>query len=143
MKRFALLTLLLSLLSSAIWAGGSSDFFKQHGFIFFFSSGCPHCVHFSPVIKQWASSNRAQVLALSLDNQPLPEFQDFMPATRDWINAAFQEQTIQYPALFIANRETRKLYPVSTGALSSSELDERLNQLIAKIIAYETTGVRA
>ena len=118
----------------------SSAFFQTHGFVFFFASTCPYCHQFSPILRNVANALDAHVLALSFDNQPLPEFKDYLPVTNDWTTVAFKNEAIHYPALFIANPETQTLYPVSIGSLSESELTARLEVLIPKIIAHENSG---
>ena len=114
-------------------------FFQTHGFVFFFASTCPYCHQFSPVLSSLATALNAPVLPLSFDNQPLPEFKDFLPATSDWTTIAFKNEAIHYPALFIAHPKTQALYPVSIGALNEGELITRLDALIPKIVAYERT----
>ena len=115
-------------------------FFQTHGFIFFFASTCLYCHQFSPVLSKVANDFNARILPLSFDNQPLPEFKDFMRATSDWTTIAFKNQSIHYPALFIANPDNQMLYPVSIGALDEKELTTRLEELIPKIIAHENAG---
>ncbi|WP_233593696.1 type-F conjugative transfer system pilin assembly thiol-disulfide isomerase TrbB [Legionella qingyii] len=115
----------------------NNDFFSQHGLILFYASSCPHCHQFAPVLKSWAGKNKAEVLALSIDNKPLPEFPQFLPATTEWINDAFQGAPIQYPALFVVNPKTKALYPVAFGSMTAEELDYRFEVLIPKIAAYE------
>lgn len=118
-------------------------FFETHGFVFFFASTCPYCHQFSPVLSQVSKKIGARVLPLSFDNQPLPEFKEVLPATSDWTSVAFQNASIHYPALFIANTTTQTLYPVSIGSLSEMELMTRIEELIPKIMAYESTGATA
>ena len=115
-------------------------FFSTHGLILFYGSQCPHCKQFAPVLKTWAHRNDAEVLPLSLDNQPLPEFPKFLTATTEWINAAFQGAPINYPALFVVNPTSNALYPVSFGSMTDSELNARMAALISKITEYETKG---
>lgn len=115
-------------------------FYKNHGFILFYGSQCPHCRQFAPILKQWASQHHVRILPLSLDNQPLAEFPQFIPATTEWINAAFQGNPINYPALFMVNPDTKQLFPVAFGALSYVELDTRMEQLIPLIKAHEHQG---
>ncbi|HAT3877916.1 TPA: type-F conjugative transfer system pilin assembly thiol-disulfide isomerase TrbB [Legionella pneumophila] len=115
-------------------------FFSTHGLILFYGSQCPHCQQFAPILKHWAFQNKAEILPLSLDNQPLPEFPKFLPATTEWINAAFGGSAIQYPALFIINPKTQALYPVGFGSMTVVELDERMRLLIPKIKTYEKKG---
>jgi len=135
-----LFAILISLcMAFTVMAAPQKDaFFKTHGFVFFFASTCPHCHAFAPVLSSVAKALNAEVLPLSFDNEPLPPFKNVLPATTDWVTAAFQNEAIHYPALFIANPRTSALYSVSIGALSEVELTTRLNELIPKIIAYET-----
>ena len=116
-------------------------FFQTHGLVFFFASTCPYCHQFSPVLRRVANDFNAHVLPLSFDNQPLPEFKDFLPATSDWTTVAFKSEAIHYPALFIANPQTQSLYPVSIGSLNEVELKTRLEALIPKIMAHEENRV--
>ena len=115
-------------------------FFSTHGLILFYGSQCPHCKQFAPILKRWAVRNKAEVLPLSLDNQPLPEFPHFLPATTEWINAAFGGNAINYPAIFIASPKTKALYPLGFGSMTETELNERMNALIPRINAYELKG---
>lgn len=114
-------------------------FFSTHGLILFYGSQCPHCKHFAPILKQWVARNQVELLPLSLDNQPLPEFPQFLPATTEWINAAFGGNAINYPALFVVNPKTKALYPVGFGSMTEIELNNRMDVLIPKITEYEIT----
>ncbi len=144
----------VSMIVMSLWLGAASaessdvpstrdHFFQTHGFVFFFASTCPYCHQFSPVLSQVSKRLGASVLPLSFDNQPLPEFQDVLPATSDWTTVAFKNASIHYPALFITNPKTQALYPVSIGALNEMELTTRIEALIPKIMAYENTKVTA
>ncbi|MCW8419982.1 MULTISPECIES: type-F conjugative transfer system pilin assembly thiol-disulfide isomerase TrbB [Fluoribacter] len=115
-------------------------FFSTHGLILFYGSQCPHCQQFAPTLKQWVTRTNVELLPLSLDNQPLPEFPQFLPATTEWINAAFGGDAINYPALFVVNPKTKALYPVGFGSMTEAELNDRMNALIPKINAYELKG---
>ncbi|RUR14122.1 type-F conjugative transfer system pilin assembly thiol-disulfide isomerase TrbB [Legionella sp. km772] len=115
-------------------------FFSTHGLILFYGSQCPHCKQFAPILKQWVTRTNAELLPLSLDNQPLPEFPKFLPATTEWINAAFGGNAINYPALYVVNPKTKALYPVGFGSMTEAELNDRMNALIPKINAYELKG---
>ena len=141
------------ILAMSLWMSGAlaevsgtpasrEQFFQTHGFVFFFASTCPYCHQFSPVLSQVSTALHARVLPLSFDNVPLPEFKEVMPATSDWVTAAFQNEAIHYPALFIANPKTLELYPVSIGALTEVELTTRILELVPKIIAHESSEVR-
>lgn len=130
-------------LSHSISKSVDNEFFTQHTLVLFYSSTCPHCHQFAPVLKNWAESYQAGVLALSFDNESLPEFPNFKPATTEWVNAAFAGRSISYPALFVVNKQTQVLYPVALGAMTSTELNARMKSLVPKIKAYEHKGVNA
>ncbi|PWY53809.1 type-F conjugative transfer system pilin assembly thiol-disulfide isomerase TrbB [Legionella qingyii] len=116
-------------------------FFREHGLILFYASQCPHCHLFAPILKSWAVQNEVEILPLAFDNQPLPEFPNFLPATTEWINAAFQGKPITYPALFVVNPKTKMLFPVGFGSMTQDELNYRMEHLIPKITSYERSGV--
>ncbi|STX81706.1 conjugative transfer protein [Legionella busanensis] len=118
----------------------AQGFFSIHGLILFYGSRCPHCQQFAPILKRWASHKHADVLPLSLDNEPLPEFPNYGPATTEWINLAFGSNTINYPALFVVNHKTSTLYTVGFGSMTEAELNDRMADLISKIQAYENEG---
>lgn len=113
------------------------SFFKDHGLMFFFSSQCPHCHSFAPVVKKYADVNQAEVLALSFDNKPLPSFEKFLPATKDFVSIAFGNNPINYPALFVVNPKTRAIYPVASGSFSEAELQNMMDGMIEKIKVHE------
>jgi type-F conjugative transfer system pilin assembly thiol-disulfide isomerase TrbB len=115
-------------------------FFSTHALILFYGSQCPHCRQFAPVLKRWANQRNAEVLPLSFDNQPLPEFPKFLPATTEWVTAAFQGSAINYPALFLVNPATKVLYPVGFGEMTDSELSARMELLIVKVSEFEQKG---
>lgn len=114
----------------------ASAFFQAHRLLFFYASTCPYCQRFAPVLKNWALSHQALVQAFSFDEEPLPGFKN-TPLTNELVKAAFQDQSIKYPALFILNDKTRTLYPVAIGALDSAELTIRMQKIIPKIMHYE------
>ena len=109
----------------------------DHTLVFFFSSTCPHCHEQSPILAQWVKAHGVTVEAFSFDNKPLPEFQHPLPITNALIDVAFAGQAIRYPALFVMNKSTHTLFPVSFGTMGESELDERFNALIPKISEFE------
>ena len=114
-----------------------NEFFKHHALVFFFSSQCPYCRVFAPVVTTWAGTHGASILGLSFDNQPLEELPDFLPATTQWVNAAYNGKPITYPALFVVNKEHHLLYPVAFGAMSKDEFEQRIAVIQSKIEAYE------
>ncbi len=113
------------------------DFFETHQLVFFFSSTCPHCHNASPHLKHWADEHRVVVQAFSFDNQSLPEFSNFMEASREIVEAAYEQRPIEYPALYVLNINTHQLYPVVVGEFTELQLEARMQALIQKIKYYE------
>ena len=115
----------------------TASFQQNHRLVFFFSSTCPHCHNFAPVLKKWVDDNQYAVDAFSFDGKPLPEFSNVLTPDNQLLQAAFQNETIRYPALFVVNTQTANLYPVAKGELNFQELHERMQILVPKIIDFE------
>ena len=113
------------------------DFFKHHQLIFFFASTCPHCHKAAPHLKVWADLHQADVIAVSFDRRPLPEFPHIVAVPEALIKTAFTTQPITFPALFMMNIQTNQLYPVMIGEWTLPELERRLDSLIEKVKRYE------
>lgn len=131
MKKIVLIWLIFA---SNLFAAG---FFEEHSLIVFFTSTCPYCQKFAPVIKEWSDKNHVPLIAMALDNRSLPEFQDYQKADLELINTAFAGRNITYPATFISNNKQKLLYPVAFGALDKIELHQRLLQIQPIIQEYE------
>lgn len=106
---------------------------QHHGLVlvFFYSSQCPHCQAFAPVIQAFAKQNDWILEPVSADGQALPGFAYTIPADAAMLKKAFQTRAIQYPAAFIADKKSQTLYPVSFGNVTYQELSNRVNQLEA------------
>ena len=105
--------------------------------VLFFSNQCPHCVRFAPVIKYFMDSEGWEVEALSLNEGTLPEFPNATFANQSMIDSAYLGNPVVYPALFVANKRTKTLYPVAYGEMGYQELKERLAVISEKITIYE------
>ena len=103
----------------------------------FFSNQCPHCVRFAPVIKYFMDNEGWEVEALSLNEGALPEFPNATFATQSMIDSAYLGNPVVYPALFVANKRTKTLYPVAYGEMGYQDLKERLAVISEKITIYE------
>lgn len=95
---------------------------QKQGFFFFFSSSCPHCQRFSPVLQQVAQRFGFHVVAISMDGGYLPEFPD---AVLDEEQSKIFKVTV-YPSLFLVNPKTQKAHLVTEGAIGAEELAQRL-----------------
>ena len=105
--------------------------------VLFYSNRCPYCVKFAPVVQRYSEYSKIKIEPVSLTQQTLPEFPNSTYATQDLIDLAYQGKPVVYPALFVANTKTHKIYPVSFGFLEASALEEKMNTLLPKIKGYE------
>lgn len=112
-------------------------FFKDHVLLFFFSSTCPYCHRFSPILNAFAKKRGIKVIPLSFNGQGLAHFNRFYPVTDEWVKLAFPNGNIRYPALFILNEKNHFLYPVAVGFMSNHELENTMHRLMPKINAFE------
>lgn len=98
----------------------------QAGLYFFFSSTCPYCQKFAPILKLFATSHRWSVFAVTQDGRPLPEFPDAKPD--NGMADAIGVRAV--PAVFLAIPEERFLAPVGQGFLTLAELEDRVMTLL-------------
>lgn len=115
----------------------SSSQHTPYKLVLFFSNQCPHCVRFAPVIKYLQDGEGWEVEAISLNEGTLPEFPKAIFATQNMIDSAFHGNPVVYPALFVANKTTKNLYPVVYGEMGYQELQDRLVLILEKIRIYE------
>ena len=119
-----------------------SSFVQSHVLVVFFSSTCHFCQGFVPVAKQWAESEQWQVIPITTNGASLPTFPHPIPIDAEIKAHYYAEKPVVVPACFVLNIKTHQAYPVSIGALTLAELNERMNMLLPKIETYEK-GVHA
>ncbi|WP_298624832.1 conjugal transfer protein TraF [uncultured Legionella sp.] len=95
---------------------------RQKGFFFFFSSSCPHCQRFSPVLKQLSQRYGFHVVAVSTDGGYLP---DFPNAVLDEGQSKLFQVTV-FPSLFLVDPQSEQAHLVTEGAIDEMELTNRL-----------------
>ena len=99
--------------------------------VLFYSSQCPHCQAFAPIIQAFAKQNDWILEPISADGQTLPGFAYTIPADPAMLKKAFQTREIQYPATFIADKKSQTLYQISSGNVTYQELSVRVDQFEA------------
>jgi conjugal transfer pilus assembly protein TraF len=108
-----------------------ADLGREHVLLFFFRSDCPYCHAFAPVLAQFEKVHGIKVVAISLDGAGLAEFPDF----RGDNGIARTLKVGQVPALFLAQPASGQIVPVGVGAMSESQLLERLAASVAPMPA--------
>lgn len=94
----------------------------ESGLFFFYRSTCPYCQRFAPIVKDFAEHYHITVIAITTDDNSLPEFPNSYP---DQGQAAKFHVTVE-PSLFAVNPYTREAYPVSYGLMSEVDLKKRI-----------------
>lgn len=99
-----------------------SDLAKDNGIFFFFKSSCPYCHKLAPLLKAFQAQHGMEILPISMDGTGLPDF----PVFETDAGAADKFGVDRVPALFLSNRSTRKVQPISFGMITLSEIEERI-----------------
>jgi conjugal transfer pilus assembly protein TraF len=102
---------------------------RDHGLLFFYRSDCPYCHDMAPVLRAFSDQIGMQVLAVSMDGGPMPQFPN---ARRD--NGVSRmvtqgEGIRRVPALYLVSNDTKTVQLVGTGALARDEIAERIRVL--------------
>ena len=95
---------------------------KTHGLFFFFKSDCPYCHKMAPLLKLLQARHGLEIFPVSLNGKGLPEFPKF-EADRGMANRYGVDRV---PALFLANKSTGDVLPVSFGIVTLNEIEERI-----------------
>lgn len=95
---------------------------KDHGLIFFFRSDCPYCHAMAPAVKMLADKYGIDVLGVSVDAQGIDEF----PHPADGRAQAAAWGVERVPALFIGSKQTGDHAAIGFGAMSLSEIVNRI-----------------
>lgn len=98
---------------------------KEQGFFFFYSSSCPHCQRFAPILKQFSERYGFSVVAISVDGGFLPDFPDAVMNAGQ--TTTFQVTT--YPSLFLVNPKLGRASLVTEGNIDERELENRVLKL--------------
>ncbi|MBW8308053.1 MAG: conjugal transfer protein TraF [Candidatus Paracaedibacteraceae bacterium] len=99
---------------------------QTHGLFFFYSSNCPYCHQFAPIVKMFAEQYGWDVLAISLDERAIETFPNAVPDN----GLAAQWNVTSLPSLFAVNPETEDVIQVAQGMTSIDEMENRIMVLI-------------
>lgn len=99
---------------------------QTHGLFFFYSSNCPYCHQFAPIVKIFAETYGWDVLAISLDGGALETFPNAVPDN----GLAQQWNVTSLPSLFAVNPETEEVIQVAQGMTSIDEMEKRIMLLM-------------
>lgn len=125
-NKLAIFLILGTLFASCLEASSASTplhmLAKQQGFFFFYSSSCPHCQRFAPILKRLSQRYGFSVVAISVDGGFLPSFPNAVMNKGQ--TKVFQVSV--YPSLFLVNPKSQVASLVTEGAIDEDELTNRL-----------------
>jgi type-F conjugative transfer system pilin assembly thiol-disulfide isomerase TrbB len=111
---------------------------RDYEFIFFYSTDCQYCMSFDPVLKQYSDNLGVLVKAFAIGERVSPSFPNSTVVTQEVVDRFFGGGAkLSVPTLFVLNKNNFHAYPVSSGLLTYSELNTRMNQLAPKILTNE------
>lgn len=97
---------------------------QRYGVFYFYSSSCPACQTFSPVMRALADRFGLEVLAVSMDGGPTPGFPDFAVNQGQYHRMGLEGGTV--PAIVLFDTVTKKPVPIGYGVMSADEVIERI-----------------
>ena len=108
---------------------------KRYGLFFFFAQYCGPCHVYSPILKAFADTYGISVMAISMDGGSLPE----------WPAAVLNQGHAQKlgltsgitPATILFDTVTKQALPVGYGAMSQSDLMERIYVVTQKPVGTD------
>ena len=99
---------------------------QSYGLFFFFSSDCPYCHQFAPIVKRFAETYGWEVIAISVDGGSLAEFPNAQAN-----NGLFEAWNVKVlPSLFAVNPGTQEVIPLAYGLTASDEMENRIMTLM-------------
>lgn len=107
---------------------------ENYYFAFIYSSSCPHCHQFAPVLYDFAKTFHVGIEAYSMDGGSLNGIQG-KPLTPDLFQTFYVSGGYKplIPALFLVNRDTLQAYAVFFGEATPYQLARRINELLQHI----------
>lgn len=99
---------------------------QTHGLFFFFAESCAVCHEIAPYVRRFAEQYGFSVVAMSIDGGGLADF----PDSRYEPRVAERLGVKTTPAIFLVNPSEEDIQPIAYGAVSLSELEDRIYRLM-------------
>lgn len=96
----------------------------RYGVFFLFSSTCPHCHRYSPILKAFQNKYGITIMPISMDGGGLPDWDKAMTNKGQIENMGIKVEAV--PATILFDKEKRQVIPIGFGVLSHSDLEERI-----------------
>ena len=103
---------------------------ERFGVYYFYSSECPACRVFGPVLKQFSDIHDMKVMAISMDGGGNAEFPEWRP--NNGISQRLGMDGVLTPAVVLFDTKTKTGVPISYGMVSVQDLENRIFILTGK-----------
>lgn len=103
---------------------------ERFGVYYFYSSECPACRVFGPVLKQFSEIHNMDVMAISMDGGPNAEFPEWRQ--NNGISQRLGMDGVLTPAVVLFDTKTKTGVPISYGMVSVQDLENRIFILTGK-----------
>lgn len=100
---------------------------ERYGIYYFYSQNCAACRVFSPILDGFRRIHDIKVVAVSMDGGPNAVFGDWRP--NNGIARGLGLENTVTPAVILFDARTSETIPVSFGAISIEELEDRIYDL--------------
>lgn len=97
---------------------------ERYGVFFLFSSTCPHCHKYSPILRNFRDKYGITIMPVSMDGGKINGWENIMINTGQVEKMGITETAVPQTLLF--DKETRQVITVGAGVLSHSDLEERI-----------------
>ncbi len=101
-------------------------FQNEYQLLFVYSSTCPYCHKFAPILAQFAQDNNLMVASLTANGGIITPFND-SKYDPDRISSLGVNT---YPTLLAINKRTKATYSINQGAIPYSELNSNFNRVL-------------
>jgi conjugal transfer pilus assembly protein TraF len=103
---------------------------ENHAIVYFANGkDCAACDIQSPVLRTLSKETGMEVLAISLDGNPIPMFPEAKPDRGLAFTLTEGKGLPALPAMYLVNRDTRQAIPFAVGTVSASDIRERVHIL--------------
>lgn len=108
-------------------------FNEHYALIVFFSSTCPHCQRFTPIVADFTSTHKIKVYPYTIDGNGVSTFPNPLLATDEVKTKFYQSMQVVVPAVFIVNTETMEIIPIDVGEESATEFERDMNNFVQSL----------
>lgn len=114
---------------------------KQYGFIFIYQGESALAQRFASMIDPFMRENNFSVIAITVDESVLPQFDHSKNLPLEVIRQRFPVELNYLPALFLVNLKTEEMFPLSYGFMALSDLKMRLLDVVTDFKRFSYEGL--